>query len=115
MENEIKRTKTAEPEAAPKPAKKSRFSARDVDKALRFVLFLTGIGLVYIWNSSHAQKQVRTMDALTKEIHEMKSEYTTLSAELSFGTRQSEIAQQVDTLGLKQLKIAPYKLEIGRD
>ena len=45
-----------------------------------------------------------------REIRDLKSEYTTLSAELNFGTRQSEIAGRVDTLGLKPLKLAPYKL-----
>ena len=116
MENKIKHNEEAPAEKQKKkkglktPGFRFRVSAEIVDKYLRYVIFLTAIGLVYIWNAHTAQKQIRKLDQLTAEIRELKSDYTTLNSELSYGTRQSVIAQKVDTLGLRKLTSPPYKL-----
>ncbi len=96
--------------SGPEAAKKSWFSLQRVDKYLRFAIFLVVVGLIYIWNAHTAEKQVRRRDTLNHEIRELKSKYTTLNSELSYGTRQSEIADRVDTLGLTILTDPPFDL-----
>lgn len=103
-------TPSEEPKRKSKVSVPRLFSWNKADKYLRFVIFLVVIGLVYIWNAHMAEKQVRKKDDLNREIRELKSEYTTLNADMSFGTRQSEIAEIVDTLGLSILVDAPYAL-----
>jgi len=76
-----------------------------------FSIYLTAIGLFYIWNAHYAEKQVRVVDGLEEEIRELKSEYMTLNAQLSKSRKQSEIVPAVDSLlGLKPLSNPPFVL-----
>lgn len=86
-----------------------------VEKRLFFSLFLTAIGLFYIWNAHYAEKQARYAEGLRQELKELKSEYMTLNAELSVSRTQSQIANIVDSLGLKSLTEPPFKLEIEKE
>ena len=108
IENKIKMHETG-PEAPP-PEPRTPLFLRKADKYLKFVVFLVVVGLVYIWNAHMAEKQVRRKDQLNREIRELKSEYSTLNADMSFGTRQTEIAGRVDTLGLTILVEPPFDL-----
>ena len=89
---------------------KKGISARKVDRYLRFLLFLTLIGMFYIWNTHYAVKQVRKMETLQKEVKDLKSKYLMREATLRAGTRLSEIKTAVDTLGLRPLSRPAYKL-----
>ena len=77
---------------------------------LIYVIFLVSIGLLYIWNSHFAEKQVRKAEQLQRELRDLKSEYMTLNAQLSNARQQSEIAKRVSSMGLEELKAPPYKL-----
>lgn len=83
-----------------------------LQKNLRFTIFLTVVSGLYIWNSHQAEKQAREADRLQKELRELKTEYMTLSAQLSTSRRQSQIAQVVDSLGLKPADQPPFKLMV---
>ena len=82
----------------------------EVEKYLRFILFLTAIGLVYIWNSNRAEGRVRKVQALESEVRELKSDYSNLSAELSYSTRRSVLEKRVDSIGLMKMEKPPYML-----
>ena len=77
---------------------------------LLFTLFLTLVGLLYIWNSHRAEKLGRYSDTLQRNIRELKSEYMTLNANISLSRSESEIAAVVDGFGLKPLEHSAYKL-----
>ncbi|MEM6628400.1 MAG: FtsL-like putative cell division protein [Bacteroidota bacterium] len=89
---------------------KKGISAKKVDRYLRFLLFLTLIGMFYIWNTHYAVKQVRKMESLQHEVKDLKSKYLMREATLRAGTRLSEIKTAVDTLGLRPLSRPAYKL-----
>lgn len=89
---------------------KKGISVKKVDKYLRFLVFLTLVGMFYIWNTHYAVKQVRKMEALQLEVKDLKSKYLMRESTLRAGTRLSEIAQAVDTLGLRPLDRPAYKL-----
>ncbi len=86
-----------------------------VQRNLRFLLFLTGIGLLYVWNAHQAEKGARKADALGRQIKELKTEYMTLSAQLSVARQHSQIALRVDSLGLKPLSEPPFTLIVAKD
>lgn len=92
---------------------KRRFGlqASDAGKYIRYVVFLVVIGLVYIWNSHVAEKQVRRENKLKKEIADAKAEYKTMHARLSAGTRLPVIAAKVDSIGLKATKENTWQLK----
>lgn len=89
-----------------------RFSTYLVTKNLPFIAFLLLLTLVYISNRHLAERTVRKIDRLGKEVKELSWDYKSLSAELMKLTTQSEIAKRADTLGLKERLEPPIKLEV---
>jgi cell division protein FtsL len=77
-------------------------SASLVIKNLPFVLFLGFLAVVYITNTHYAEKQVRQIQALQKEVKELKRQYNSLKSEIMFKSRLSEIGEEVDALGLRK-------------
>ena len=86
-----------------------------VTKNLPFVAFLAFLALVYISNRHLAERTVRKIDRLGKEVKELSWDYKSLSAELMKLTTQSEIAKRADTLGLKERTEPPIKLEVVKE
>ena len=77
-----------------------------------FVIFLAMLGMVYIGNRHFAEKNIREIDKLSKEVKELSWDFKTLKADLMLKSTQTEVAKQVDTLGLKELVEPPRKIII---
>ena len=82
---------------------------------LPFLLFLSFLCMLYIGNSHMAIKSIRTIDKLGKEVKELSTEYKTLKADLMFKSKLTEVAKQVDTLGIKELVEPPKKIVLSSD
>jgi len=96
---------------AGKPGKAPKgLSVKRVDDYLRFIIFLALIGMVYIGNSHYAERQVKEIELLEKDVKELKSKYLLRKSTLSAGTRFSELKPVVDTLGLKPQVQPPHRL-----
>ena len=80
-------------------------------KYFRHVLFLTGLGLLYISNTHYADRMSREFTGLKKEIEDLRADYTTLKADYMYESKQSEVAKKVKHLGLKEGGDAPVKVE----
>jgi hypothetical protein len=89
-------------------------SLRKVDDYLRFVIFLCVIGLLYVWNSHYAERQVKMVEALEVQVESLKARYLLKQSTLTAGTRLSEIKEVVDTLQLRQVQEPVYKLVRGK-
>jgi cell division protein FtsL len=72
-----------------------------VFKNLPFVFFLFFLGLIYIANSNYADKQVRQIQALEKDIKEMKWKFNDLKGNVMLTTKQSEIEKKVEVHDLR--------------
>lgn len=57
----------------------------------QFLLFLGGLGILYIANAHFAEKGVRRIQTLQKEIKELKWEYTSIKSETMYKSMQSQI------------------------
>jgi hypothetical protein len=121
MENENRVKETHAPTAEPVApvGKPRRFSwlrkpaglrSKDAGRYIRYVVFVVFIGMVYIWNSHIAEKQVKEEARLRKEIADAKAEYKTMHARLSSGTRRHVIFEKVDSLGLRSTNTNVFKL-----
>ena len=66
-----------------------------------FVFFVFFLGLIYIANSNLADKQVRQIQALEKDIKDLKWRYNGAKAEVMLSTKQSEIEKRVEPFGLR--------------
>jgi len=86
-----------------------------VVKNLPFVAFIAFLALLYISNRHLAERTVRQIDRLGKDVKELGWDYKSLSAELMKRSTQSEIAKRADTLGLKERKEPPIKIEVIKE
>jgi hypothetical protein len=90
-------------------------AADEATRALPFVLFLGLLGMIYIGNRHLAEKNIRDIDKLSKEVHELTWEYKVTKADLAYKSTLSEVAKRVDTLGIKESIQPAQKITIRED
>jgi hypothetical protein len=81
-------------------------------KYLPKILFVMGLGLLYISNTHYSEKTVRKISAVQAEVEDLRADYTTLKSDLMFASKQSEVARKVKPMGLKESLKPPYKVEV---
>jgi len=79
---------------------------------LPFFIFIAFLGMVYIGNRHFAENNIRDIDKLSKEVKELSWDFKTLKADLMLKSTQTEVAKQVDTLGLIEPSDPPMKIVI---
>lgn len=84
-------------------------------RALPFVLYLAFLAMIYIGNRHFAEKNIREIDKLDKEVKELNWDYKTAKAELAFKSTRGEVSQRADSLGLKETLEPPQKLTVTLD
>lgn len=76
------------------------FGSKVVYRNLPFVYFLAALGMVYIANAHYAERNIRQMLIMQKEIEEARWDCMTAKAELKQKSLRSEVAETVEPLGL---------------
>jgi hypothetical protein len=99
----------------PKKEWRLRINYKALVQNMPFIGFLSLLGLIYIANSHLAEKKIRRINKLGKEIKELKWEYINVKSELMFRSKMSEVSKSVEPLGLKQLSSPPQKIELAKD
>jgi hypothetical protein len=79
-------------------------------KQIPFGVFVIVLLLVHIYNVHTTERIIRKTDKLNKEIKELRSEYITILSELMSESKQSSVAEKLDTLGIKELTTPPIKI-----
>jgi len=79
-------------------------------KYLPYILFITVVGIFYIGNSHYAEKTVRKIDKLKKEVEDLRADYTTLKANYMYASKQSEVAKKIADKGIKESLRPPEKI-----
>jgi hypothetical protein len=74
------------------------------------VLFFAFMMMLYIANAHYADKLVRKTSRLNSEVNDLRADFTTLKADLMFKSKQSEVAKQVQSLGLMESTVPPTKI-----
>ncbi len=92
-----------------------KLSSYLVARNLPFAAFVALLGLLYISNRHLAERTVRSIDRLGREVKELSWDYKSLSSELMKLTTQTEIAKRADTLGLKERTEPPIKVEVVKE
>lgn len=91
-----------------------RFSSDAFLRYIPFIVFVGLLAIIYIANRHYAERTVREIDRLGREVKEMNWDYKSLSADLMKLTTQTEIAKRVDSLGLKERTAPPKKIIVVR-
>jgi hypothetical protein len=93
-----------------KHAWKRLISYRWIVRNVPFFLFLAVLAVVYIYNGHRADKTIRHMTTVNRELKELQYEYKTIKSEVMFRSKQSELARAVEPFGLKELVHPPVVL-----
>jgi len=88
-------------------------------RMLPYLLFLAIMVMFYIANTYHAEKKEREIQALRKELKELRYEYITTRSELMHQSQQSEVATKLRGTDIKESRVPPVKVikktEINHD
>lgn len=90
--------------------KYSTVSAMVIFKNLPFMIFIFGLGLVYIANVQYAEYQIRKSQVLEKEIKELKWKYWSMQSGIMFNSTEVQVSQKVSDQQLLIKEEAPKKL-----
>lgn len=80
-----------------------------------FMFFLTALCLIYIANSYYAEKTVREIDTISKELKELRSEYITGKSDLMYSSKQSNVAAKAADIGIKESLEPPSKIVVNQN
>ncbi|MFD2513442.1 FtsL-like putative cell division protein [Pontibacter locisalis] len=84
-------------------------------KYLPYILYLTLITLFYIGNTHFAEKTIRRIDKIKIETEDLRADYTTLKSDYMEASKQSEVARNVEPLGLVESSSPPYQVIVPAD
>ncbi len=84
-------------------------------KHLPFMLFLAFLAIIYIGNSYYAEKNIRKIERLQKQLKEMRYEYVTIKSYLMHSSRQSQVANSLKDKGIKESTVPPNKIFVEED
>lgn len=79
------------------------------------IFFVSVLCILYIGNRHYAEKKIRTISRMEVVISDLRADYTTLNAAYKFSSKQSEVAKQAATLGLKESHVPPYKIIVAEE
>jgi hypothetical protein len=92
-----------------------KFTAEAATRALPFLLFMALLGMFYIANRNFAEKNIRDIDKISRQVNELSWQYKSAKARLAFKSTLTEVIKKVDTLGLKQPVTPPQVLTAEED
>jgi hypothetical protein len=84
---------------------------QSIVKQVPFFLFLALLAVVYIYNGHYADKTVRQINKVAREVKELQYEYKAVKSDVMFRNKPSELVKAVEPLGLKELTEAPVVLK----
>jgi hypothetical protein len=77
-----------------------------------FLLFVAGLMLAYIGYGYWTERTVRDLDSTSSDLKEMRSEYITVRSQLERAERQSQVADDIAGLGLRESRVPPKRLPV---
>ena len=83
---------------------------QSIVKQVPYLLFLSLLAVVYIYNGHNADKMVRRTSKAARELKDMQSEYKSVTGDVLLRSRQSELVEVVKPLGLEVLTTEPTVL-----
>ena len=85
------------------------WSKKLLQDQLFYILFLGFLTFVYIANSHLAERNVREIQTLQKDLKEMRWYYMSLQSENMYNAKRSEVAKRVKDNGLR-----PHSKQLNR-
>ncbi|HEV7620624.1 MAG TPA: FtsL-like putative cell division protein [Flavisolibacter sp.] len=80
---------------------------QSVVKQMPFFLFLALLAVIYIYNGHYSDKIIRDINRSGVELKELQYEYKSVKGDVLNRSRQSELIQAVQPLGLREMTSSP--------
>ncbi len=81
-------------------------------KYVPYIFYVCVFLIGYIWNAHTSDKLVRKIAKTKVKVNDLRADYTTLKAELMFKSKQSEVAKEVQSIGLEESMVPPQKIDL---
>lgn len=91
------------------------WTSRIVLNNLAFFLFLGFLATLYIANAHMAERNVREIQLLQKDLKEMRWYYMSLEADNMYNAKRSEVARRVRENGLVSPSQAPKRVIVKEE
>jgi hypothetical protein len=79
-----------------------------------FLLFLLILAILYISNIYSGEKTIRSIDDAKTNLKELQYEFITSKSDLMNLSKRSEVAERIDTTGIKESTVPPERLYIKK-
>ncbi len=79
-------------------------------RQIPFFIFLAMLAIIYIYNGHLADKTMREINKTGNELKELQYEFKSVRGDVLNRSKQSELMQAVEPLGLKELTTSPVVL-----
>lgn len=80
-------------------------------KNMGFVLFLSMLGIVYIYNAHRAEEKMRAIQELRKEVSDAKNQYQQIKSEIMYESTESQLEKELIKKGLKSNDDVPVVIK----
>ncbi len=89
---------------------RKRFGTKLVYKNLPFVYFLAFLGIIYIWNVHYAERNIREIQGLKKELKESRWKYMSIKSDVMYQSMPSQVAKSVADRELRLYEQKPKRI-----
>lgn len=79
-----------------------------------YLLFVAGLMLFYIGYGYWTERTVRELDRTSSDLKEMRSEYITVRSHLERAERQSQVADDIGGMGLRESRVPPMRIGVDK-
>jgi len=79
-------------------------------RMIKWILIAFPILIFYIYNSLHTAKSIKTKNELSKTLKELHSERISLESEITQASKQSRLAEQLESKGIQEINTPPKKI-----
>jgi hypothetical protein len=79
-------------------------------RMIKWVLIAFPILIFYIYNSLHTAKSIKAKNELSKTLKELHSERISLESEITQASKQSRLAEQLESKGIQEINTPPKKI-----
>ncbi|TVR82175.1 MAG: hypothetical protein EA409_05400 [Saprospirales bacterium] len=95
-----------------KPGKSSGWTrAENLYARLPYIYLVIFLCTVYVFSTHQAEKKVRAIQSVQKDMTELKWEYTSLKADWMYSSTRSQISERVAPMDLRWTGEAPVIIE----
>lgn len=87
---------------------------KGIVRNLPFILYCTGLGLIYITINHKAENTIRDLNLKTIELKECRWQHIDVRSQLMKLTKESNMAIKATGLGLNEMKVPPHRIIINK-